>query len=158
MNIYSISLNLTNFGETFLRLLNIANEQENFLIVKLPESSAYIRILIWVKSPFQDITQNYYYGQNTLKSRYQAKLDRNERLWRLFLRKFWLLNIKVLFLNRRVGTGFLFHPFFWSFCKIFLFPEILSLKLLGSSWDNSYTMFIMLVIKNHFTCDEWKRC
>ena len=39
----------------------------------------------------------------------------------------------------------------WDFLDISLFPKILSLKLFGNSWGNSYTKFAILDINFRFT-------
>ena len=46
----------------------------------------------------------------------------------------------------------------WDFPNISLFPKMLSLKLSGNSWGNSYTKFTILDIKFHFTCGESDVC
>ena len=45
---------------------------------------------------------------------------------------------------------------FWHFPNISISPKILSLKLHGNSWSNSYKVSFILNIKYHFTYDEFK--
>ena len=47
---------------------------------------------------------------------------------------------------------------FGDFLEIFKFPMVLSLKLLGSFWSNTYIHFLVIMILLHCTCDERKLC
>ena len=82
--------------------------------------------------------------------RNQAKLDRTGKLLNLFLRNFWPL-VPTLYLRKEdlVLGSVAYH--FCDIPNISLFPKVLSLKLFG----NSYTVFLVLDIKNHFTLGEW---
>ena len=42
----------------------------------------------------------------------------------------------------------------WNFSNVFYFAKIVSLKLFGSSWGNSYAEFVIPYIKSCFTSGE----
>ena len=84
-----------------------------------------------------------------VKLRNQAKLGNNEKLWCLFLSIFWAPVSKFYFCRGDWTLGY--APMqFWDLTSISLSPKILSLKLLGKSWDNSYLRFLILDTKVPF--------
>ena len=71
----------------------------------------------------------------------------------LLLRGLWVVLAKLNFWKGDWGLGYVFTQI-WDFRNISLFPKILSLKLFGNSWGNSYTKFAILDITFRFTCGE----
>ena len=111
------------------------------------------------------------------KLRTPVKLDWTRKLWFLLFHAFWLLLPKLNLCKRdwpRKLWFLLFHAFWlllpklnlckrdwlldyvssqiWDFPKLFLLPNILTLKAFSNSWDNSYTEFLLLVTTFRFTC------
>ena len=60
----------------------------------------------------------------------------------LFWCTFWLLSPRCNFWWGDWVLGYVSIQI-WSFSKISLFPEILRLRLLGNSWGNLYTRFVI---------------
>ena len=60
--------------------------------------------------------------------------------------------IKVLFLEGRMATKLQWPPV--NFDLFLRFPKFLSLKWFSNSFSKSYTIFVTLDIKYHFTCCE----
>ena len=85
------------------------------------------------------------------KWRNPVKLDRKRNVWYQLLHVFWQLLPKFNLWKEDWALGYVSTQI-WDFPNIFLFPKILSLKLFGNSWGNSYTKFAILDITFCFTC------
>ena len=85
------------------------------------------------------------------KLRTPVKLDWTRKLWFLLFHAFWLLLPKLNLCKRDWPLDYVSSQI-WDFPKLFLFPNILTLKAFSNSWDNSYTEFLLLVTTFRFTC------
>ena len=77
------------------------------------------------------------------------KMDRARKVF-LFLRVFWRLLPKFSFPKGDWALGYVSAQV-WDFLNISLFPKLLSLKLVGNSWGNSYSKFAILNMTFRFT-------
>ena len=85
------------------------------------------------------------------------KLDKTRKLWYLFLGDIWLLvsNIHLWRLDWALGCV---TTQTWDIPNISKFPKILSLRLYGNLWVNSYAKVFILDIKSHFPYGKSSHC
>ena len=96
----------------------------------------------------------YNHGQNTFWTKYRnrAELDWNRKLWQLPLRNFQLLLQKSLS-QLNFDYFFLMIP---NLLRNEVFSRSETREGSPKSFGSSYIMFVILAIKNHFPCGEWR--
>ena len=73
-------------------------------------------------------------------------MDKARSVSYLLLHTFYLLLLKCNDWKGDWTLGYVSTQI-WDFCNISYFPKILSLKVFGNLWGNSYTKFVILDIK-----------